>query len=346
MFKLRRKQKRPKKVGVLIAVPTLDAKVSAKIAFELTRAGYLSRDPDHPFVYEPFMPCGTSPVEHARNKAVRHFLDKTDHEYLYWWDADQTPPENWPDLLGVGDIVTGMTWMFRVEERATARLQFNQFKTDENGRSTTIMPTSFAEPYSIDWCGTACMVVRRKVFESIGGTPFETVYAPDGERQEGEDIRFCRKARAAGFRVTADPRVVFGHMKEVDLQKVYETLVEMSNRALAAGRSQALQAIKAALPKMDLTAEQLAVLAKEFAGVTDAQERGEADANPAAAGHRGVQAGRGHRDNGPHGAGMEGEGLRGGRDGDGAGAGTVIAGAFARHAEEERPEAESLTERS
>jgi Glycosyltransferase like family 2 len=62
--------------------------------------------------------------------------------------------------------------------------------------------------FEVDAAGSAGMLVRRQVLDEIGDPWFESTNGT----VLNEDVIFCRKARAAGFRVFATADVVMGHL--------------------------------------------------------------------------------------------------------------------------------------
>ena len=62
--------------------------------------------------------------------------------------------------------------------------------------------------FEIDAAGSAGMLVRREVLEALSDPWFES----SGGVVLNEDVMFCRKAKAAGFRVFATSDVVMGHL--------------------------------------------------------------------------------------------------------------------------------------
>lgn len=77
------------------------------------------------------------------------------------------------------------------------------------GPITRILPryeipiVAHEEPFEPDWVGFACVLIRREVIDRIG-------LLDDGYFMYFEDIDYCRRARAAGFRVLfwPDARVI------------------------------------------------------------------------------------------------------------------------------------------
>lgn len=61
----------------------------------------------------------------------------------------------------------------------------------------------------VDEVGTGCILIRRRVFEALADPWFELGQIKSDEM--GEDLYFCRKARAAGFRIAVDLDNTAGH---------------------------------------------------------------------------------------------------------------------------------------
>lgn len=55
--------------------------------------------------------------------------------------------------------------------------------------------------------GGGCMLIKMKVFDMIGSSPFHP------EHEYGTDFQVCRAARKAGFRVFSDTSIEIGHLK-------------------------------------------------------------------------------------------------------------------------------------
>ncbi len=218
---------RPKpKTGVLMAYPSLPATNRTEQVVQAHVVGAMAMRGDCPYVVEAYAMLNRSPVSEARNACAEYFMRETSHEYLMFLDADMGHPANWYDLLGKGDIVSGLTLTWDPTRAPADRLMFNQYVVNDAGQTETAMPPGGTDPYHVDDVGAACVVIRRAVFEALGPRPFKeaTVH---GEGRE--DILFCRAAKAAGFKVTVVPTVLFEHFKTVGLFCVLETI-----RAIAA----------------------------------------------------------------------------------------------------------------
>ena len=253
----------PKKIGVMLAMPSSRGWSRTEQVQMAALGGAFSVRPDFPFMIEPFSLLYKEPVDLARNLCVRHFLEKTTHEYLAFWDHDAIPPPDFWGLFGKGDIVSGVTFMWDGQREPLKRIQFNQFRIDSRGKSNTVVPTmeEMSLPsYEVDIVGTHCMVIRRRVFEKLGPSPFKIPLGPDGVGLMGEDMYFCRAARAAGFKIQIIPSMSFEHLKEVGLSLVWESCLHFleggkkAGYALGyehgkAGRPSALQAAKEKEPE-------------------------------------------------------------------------------------------------
>jgi hypothetical protein len=234
------------KTGVLLAMPTLGGyNRIEQVMIGMLSAGVSAR-PDVPYLVEPYSIQHRYPVSDARNDCTQHFMEQTSHEYLMFWDHDMIPPTNWFELIGRGDIVSGLTLMWNASSPAHQRIQFNQFQINNRNVSETVLPQHDGKPYEVDVVGTACMAIHRRVFEKLGPRPFKEPIGPGGKRAMGEDMAFCREARAAGFRVTIIPDVVFNHVKEVGLVEVYESMRAYMEIGRKAGYARAIQELREA----------------------------------------------------------------------------------------------------
>lgn len=223
------------KTGILLAMPSLEGFNRTEQVMLGAVSGAVSVRHDMPYLVEPYGLLNRYPVSDARNECTQHFMEQTQHEYLAFWDHDMVPPSNWYDLIGKGDIVSGVTFMWDAARKPHQRLQMNQFLISERNVSETLIPALRTEPYEVDIVGTACMVIHRRVFEKLGPRPFKEPVGPDGKRAMGEDMAFCREARSHGFKVTIIPTVIFEHVKTVGLVAVWESFTEISQLSYKAG---------------------------------------------------------------------------------------------------------------
>jgi len=156
-----------------------------------------------------------APVDVARNVCVREFLN-TDATHLFFLDADVAPPHNALEVL------------LSHNREIVSALVFTSLP-DENGQVWPV-PCAFRmhdgklRPYfgrglvEVDAIGMGCVLIRRNVFETLEPPWFCLRY--DRSRTTlslGEDLDFCEKARAHGFRIFVDYNLVCDHFARANL---------------------------------------------------------------------------------------------------------------------------------
>lgn len=187
-------------------------------------------------------------VDQNRNNAVRMFL-QSDCEWALSLDTDigfepdvpyrlleQAHPELRPivSALYCGRIATfaenGAALPPRIVPMFFNRRPNGMYHTVEALKTVT---------QEIDGIGMGCALIHRRVFESFpnqdGARPW---FACEDRRPEGfgaqligEDLIFCERAKAAGFRIFGDSRIQVSHEKS-DMLTVEHMILEQ--RRLAA----------------------------------------------------------------------------------------------------------------
>lgn len=168
------------------------------------------------------MAIGDAKIEHARNRLAHKFLE-TDAKWLLMMDDDIIPSIGRPNwfrywvqgarqildlplqrhvlhrLVGAGKTLVGASYFGRQEGGAlmcSDNSLYNRAKAYEDA----VVP--------VDWVGTGCMLIHRKVFEDIKAKFGESlrINVPDYEidyfrpfdSARGEDVSFCIRAKEAG----------------------------------------------------------------------------------------------------------------------------------------------------
>jgi len=133
------------------------------------------------------------------------------YDFMMWIDSDSVyTPEDFFRLLEADkDIITGMVPM-NAEGAAGA------FGLVEGPLSKYVNLGALRQDARMrDWhfCGFAFLLVRQGVFETLDFPWFQEVpYEEDGRViLPGEDIDWCRRIRAKGFKIWAHPAVRIGH---------------------------------------------------------------------------------------------------------------------------------------
>lgn len=140
----------------------------------------------------------------ARNDLVKKLLEG-DFTHLFFMDSDMKfPAASLGRLLQHDkDIVGG----FYVRKRSG--FLANAFVDIEKGR--TVKWCDKLE--KVDALGTGCMLIKRKVFETMAAPWFEyKPYPEDSTQVQTEDVVFCDKARALGFEIWCDGTIKCGHV--------------------------------------------------------------------------------------------------------------------------------------
>jgi len=173
---------------------------------ELTKAGIA-----HDFLFG----TNESLVTRARNEMTALFLT-TDHSHMMWIDADiEFTPEDVAKVWNLEtDIAVGVYAMKKPDKQWFAAWKDGALVKDLE---------QFKEPIEVDYAGTGFMLIRREVLLTLAMTA-PTYEGPNGRVSafymtpihndgfESEDYHFCRKARAAGFKIIMDPFVRLGHI--------------------------------------------------------------------------------------------------------------------------------------
>lgn len=205
--------------GVRIAMPILEGKMDLSQHFSL---GLLKK------------PRGTVEMTQPR-KAVdvaRNFLSENlDKDWIFYYDADvNIPAETLVRLLKWDlPVVTGLVvmragfpepqiykyyykegkgyWYLPKVEEVYAYMRRHEQDLKNMGAGCGVIPCTREELIPCDAVGADCLLVHRKVLESIEKPYFKCT---EGTASQ-EDFYFCRKVRDAGFDIYCDPGVLCGH---------------------------------------------------------------------------------------------------------------------------------------
>jgi len=157
---------------------------------------------------------GRAQLDTMRNEMVEECL-KGDYTHLFMLDADMVYP---PDtivqlLLSDVDIVAGFSAR-RIPPHIP--LFFVDSKAEDSSECEYLCDAGFpaGKPglYEVKAIGSAGMLIKRKVLESIEPPYFSfSERTPEG-KQVGEDVYFCIKARKAGFKVYCRTDLPYVHL--------------------------------------------------------------------------------------------------------------------------------------
>lgn len=155
-------------------------------------------------------------ITKARNLLVQRFLEG-DAEWAFFWDTDMScSPDALERLLQVADevdakIVGGLYVLVGQEtiEPHLYQLVDGQFHRMKDYPENTVLEVAAT--------GTGCLLIHRDVFEHMRReSDHDFCWFAEGVvsgQWLGEDISFCLRARALGYKVWVDTATQFGHIK-------------------------------------------------------------------------------------------------------------------------------------
>lgn len=143
-------------------------------------------------------------VYFARDKIACKAINN-EYTHVLWLDSDMIfQPTILDDLQDCGkDFVTGIAHSRRppflscVFKRADDLSHLERFEDYP------------AEPFEVAGCGFACVLISTEILRAVQ-LRHKTCFLP--EMQWGEDLTFCRRARALGYKIYAEPCVKLGHI--------------------------------------------------------------------------------------------------------------------------------------
>lgn len=242
-----------KKRSVFVAIPCVDGNINAALLGFLSLLDAFTLDGNYPIGFIRRTMPQTEPVEYARNRLVRCFLEDTSADALWFLDNDVVPTFSSLRIFEASaDLVTGRCFIWRQELDGQPQMFVNSFDlgVDPKGQSCLepIRPATADDVIKdVEAAGAACLLIQRRVFEDPRmrlesrwsdvygvehdleeerGTAnyappfFRTGRKPNGAVYLGEDIDFTKRARALGYSLKAHLGAGFGHRKLVDLDGI------------------------------------------------------------------------------------------------------------------------------
>lgn len=160
------------------------------------------------------------PVDHARNVAVERALS-AGADWCLQIDNDTVPHPRTLAAIALADRrgldVLGFAYPILCDAGICPSVLAGEIAQAKHDADFEEVPAF----------GSGCMAVRMSVFERLSRPFFQIdVDENDSERvgrAEGEDMGFCRRARTAGVRLHIARGVAAGHLRTVNLLKVYES---------------------------------------------------------------------------------------------------------------------------
>jgi hypothetical protein len=209
----------------------------ATIAVYIPTRGYIwHRTAAAMSAYQPSYVHNNTGVVDARQQIVDHFLS-TRADVLVMCDDDVVPPANWDRIAshviqGRADVCGAVC---PVALEGTVLLP-NVFRRDDNLSKGYKLSTDFIEMedlQEVDAVGTGLICIDRRVLEDRKmREPFKASFIKGG----GEDVRFCRRAKDARYRVMVDFDIWCDHRINVDAIGLANAYMEVHNLAVEAAK--------------------------------------------------------------------------------------------------------------
>jgi hypothetical protein len=195
----------------------------------------------------------------ARNEIVKEFL-KTDCDVLWFLDSDIAPAKHVLDLItehwDKWSVAGAPYPVFMTPGgQKNPQVLFCAYKgTDGQGLRPSTIPYSGTD--FVDGLATGCMFIKREVFAELSEPYFEFKYDEKSRGMtEGEDIGFCMKVNALGYKFFTDYSMVAKHYKTVCLLELNNYAIEYASNAVKAYDAQIREKVEALVQKVRAGAE-------------------------------------------------------------------------------------------
>lgn len=158
-----------------------------------------------------------SPVDNARNIIVKNFL-QSDCTHLLMIDSDIVPTYGTIEKLFIANkdvIGPKMPIWMGIEKGLT--YPAHSEKDDEN--------TNLKGIREVDFIGTGCILVKRKVIQDTFKPLFRFIVDHDGIVVKPEDNFFCNAIRKAGFKIFVHQDITVKHFRQIELSEINSFII-------------------------------------------------------------------------------------------------------------------------
>ena len=205
----------------------------ALLAFQLP---IWSFNPEVPYSFAFWIEADVSPQDYKRNVIIEKFLESK-CDTLVMIDDDMIINQTFLDLLGTPDydIAGPLQYTMKAADPEKDRLTPECFPCafmidhEGTGQMKPVWPASNGPVAEVDLVGSGVIAIKRRVFEDVrmlhedGHSPpayFRNIWLPNGRRECGLDIDFCRRAKALGYKIKVNWQAEVGHFKQINLNDV------------------------------------------------------------------------------------------------------------------------------
>ena len=195
----------------------------------------------------------TNTYLHDAREQLYNFFEqektKRNYDFIMHIDSDQTfnteqvvsllknaEQNNFPILSGVyfGEIAGQISpiLMKRFDKESKKKMADDMGLTEKDIKTDyyrlTAMPNQ--QFFEVDVCGFGFMVCKPEVYKKIVKKFDRPVFAPESEKGgkiKGEDVVWCERAKACGYKIMVDKSIIVGHMGgEITLKDYRASLAE------------------------------------------------------------------------------------------------------------------------
>ena len=147
----------------------------------------------------------------ARNELSEHAVHGT-ADYVLWLDSDVLFPSTlmidlMEDMKG-RDIVTGIYHMRRPPYKPVLWKKLRRGLSKEENETEDYPDYPKDGIFEVEGCGFGAVMMRTEVLRAVKAK-YRELFAP--LPGFGEDLSFCIRARACGYKIHCDPRIQIGH---------------------------------------------------------------------------------------------------------------------------------------
>jgi GT2 family glycosyltransferase len=162
----------------------------------------------------------------ARNKVVEAALENgsdfvyfIDDDMVLLLDEEQVRRRDWRDahfsrlLAHNKDVISGLAFV-RGEPYTPVIGKLDTGETDEEGKAKSHWLRDYPEGLiECDFIGLSCCLIKTEVFKNPAFVkPWFWFTSNYGQAGCGEDVRFCNKAKLAGYKIWVDTTIKTGHL--------------------------------------------------------------------------------------------------------------------------------------
>lgn len=172
--------------------------------------------------------CPThSPYVNNLHHCMKDFLNGGEDFWLTI-DTDNPPLGNPLDLIEYNcDVVGFPTPVWHSEIKGDQPWYFNALDIQGEGYTPHKVCEGIQE---VDAVGSGCLLISRQVILKLKDQqPFMRTWNQDGTVDVGGDYSFCRKVKAAGFRIWTHYDYPCRHFNEIELIELIQSVGGMNN---------------------------------------------------------------------------------------------------------------------